>query len=135
VPRGFDCMHVQQAYGGESSSYGSTDAQRFSLVNAQPRSRGSSTTSALSLAKSFPCSQKTIAWKDSCLVNCVRLSFCITPYHIDIRSFAVYAIVTELPAIFLLYNSAQWSAAFLLLIFSVSVWNGGGFYIEVFGRK
>lgn len=47
----------------------------------------------------------------------------------------LYAILTELPAIFLLYNSAQWSAAFLLLIFSVSVWNGGGFYIEVFGRK
>ncbi|KAF9569457.1 hypothetical protein CPC08DRAFT_701944 [Agrocybe pediades] len=47
----------------------------------------------------------------------------------------VYAILTELPAVFLLYNSSTWSAAFLLMIFSVSVWNGGGFYIEVFGRK
>ncbi|KAF5333740.1 hypothetical protein D9611_002353 [Ephemerocybe angulata] len=47
----------------------------------------------------------------------------------------VYAILTEIPAVFLLYNSATWSAIFLLLIFSVSVWNGGGFYIEVFGRK
>ncbi|EAU84937.1 hypothetical protein CC1G_00456 [Coprinopsis cinerea okayama7 len=47
----------------------------------------------------------------------------------------VYAILTELPAVFLLYNSAMWSALFLLFIFSVSVWNGGGFYIEVFGRK
>ena len=27
------------------------------------------------------------------------------------------------------------SAVFLLVIFAVSVWNGGGFYIEVFGRK
>ena len=47
----------------------------------------------------------------------------------------VYAILTEIPATFLLYRSSFWSAAFLLLIFSVSVWNGGGFYIEVFGRK
>lgn len=36
---------------------------------------------------------------------------------------------------FLLYDSATLSAIFLLIIFSVSVWNGGGFYIEVFGRK
>ena len=47
----------------------------------------------------------------------------------------VYSIITCLPAIFLLYTSPEWSAAFLLLIFSVSVWNGGGYYIEVFGRK
>lgn len=47
----------------------------------------------------------------------------------------MYAILTELPAVFLLYNSSTWSAVFLLVIFSVSVWNGGGFYIEVFGRK
>jgi hypothetical protein len=43
--------------------------------------------------------------------------------------------VTELPAVYILYDSSLWSGAFLLLIFSVSVWNGGGFYIEVFGRK
>lgn len=47
----------------------------------------------------------------------------------------VYAILTELPAVFLLYNSATWSAIFLLCIFAVSAWNGGGYYIEVFGRK
>ncbi|KAJ1311272.1 hypothetical protein OPQ81_009770 [Rhizoctonia solani] len=47
----------------------------------------------------------------------------------------VYSVLTCLPAIFLLYTSPKWSGAFLLLIFSVSVWNGGGFYIEVFGRK
>jgi len=34
-----------------------------------------------------------------------------------------------------LYESSFWSGAFLIFIFSVSVWNGGGFYIEVFGRK
>ena len=47
----------------------------------------------------------------------------------------VYAILTELPAVFVLYDSPLWSNMFLLFIFSVSVWNGGGFYIEVFGRK
>jgi hypothetical protein len=47
----------------------------------------------------------------------------------------VYTILTELPAVYLLYDSSFWSAAFLLGLFSVSVWNGGGFYIEVFGRK
>jgi len=47
----------------------------------------------------------------------------------------VYAILTELPVVYFFYDSAVWSAGFLLLIFSISVWNGGGFYIEVFGRK
>ncbi|KAF7433475.1 hypothetical protein PC9H_005427 [Pleurotus ostreatus] len=47
----------------------------------------------------------------------------------------VYAILTELPAVFLLYKSPFWSGVFLIAIFAVSVWNGGGFYIEVFGRK
>lgn len=46
----------------------------------------------------------------------------------------IYGRVTEIPA-FVLYKSPFWSAVFLILIFSVSVWNGGGFYIEVFGRK
>lgn len=46
----------------------------------------------------------------------------------------VYTLVVELPVL-LLYRSSRWSAIFLLFIFSVSVWNGGGFYIEVFGRK
>jgi len=47
----------------------------------------------------------------------------------------LYAILTELPAVYVLYASPFWSNIFLLFIFSVSVWNGGGFYIEVFGRK
>jgi len=46
-----------------------------------------------------------------------------------------YAVITELPAVYLLYDSPFWSAVFLWCIFAVSVWNGGGFYIEVFGRK
>ncbi len=47
----------------------------------------------------------------------------------------IYSIVTELPAIFILYDSATWTGVFLMLIFAASVWNGSGFYIEVFGRK
>jgi len=47
----------------------------------------------------------------------------------------IYGMLMELPAVYLLYDSPRWSAAFMLLIFTVSVWNGGGFYIEVFGRK
>jgi len=47
----------------------------------------------------------------------------------------VYSILTELPAVYLLYDSPRWSGTFLILIFAVCVWNGGGFYIEVFGRK
>ncbi|KAJ6510206.1 hypothetical protein C8R47DRAFT_787252 [Mycena vitilis] len=47
----------------------------------------------------------------------------------------VYAVLTEVPAVYLLYDSPFWSGAFLIFILSVSVWNGGGFYIEVFGRK
>ncbi|KAF9224327.1 hypothetical protein BS17DRAFT_879828 [Gyrodon lividus] len=47
----------------------------------------------------------------------------------------LYSILTELPAVYLLYDGPRWSGSFLILIFAVSVWNGGGFYIEVFGRK
>ncbi|PBK72953.1 hypothetical protein ARMSODRAFT_953389 [Armillaria solidipes] len=47
----------------------------------------------------------------------------------------VYTVLTEVPAVFVLYDSSFWSGVYLILIFSVSVWNGGGFYIEVFGRK
>jgi hypothetical protein len=49
--------------------------------------------------------------------------------------FAVYGVLTELPAVYILYDSSFWSGIFLVFIFAVSVWNGGGFYIEVFGRK
>ncbi|KAF7301601.1 hypothetical protein MIND_00725600 [Mycena indigotica] len=47
----------------------------------------------------------------------------------------VYAVLTEAPAVYLLYDSPKASGAFLIIILGVSVWNGGGFYIEVFGRK
>jgi hypothetical protein len=47
----------------------------------------------------------------------------------------VYALITELPAVFVLYDSPLMSGVFIMIIFAVSVWNGGGFYIEVFGRK
>ncbi|PCH41341.1 hypothetical protein WOLCODRAFT_137340 [Wolfiporia cocos MD-104 SS10] len=47
----------------------------------------------------------------------------------------VYSIMTELPAVYVLYDSPFWSGSFLIFIFAVSVWNGGGFYVEVFGRK
>jgi len=47
----------------------------------------------------------------------------------------VYAVLTDVPPVIVLYDSPFWSCAYLLLILSVSVWNGGGFYIEVFGRK
>ncbi|KAL1687931.1 hypothetical protein GGG16DRAFT_127571 [Schizophyllum commune] len=47
----------------------------------------------------------------------------------------LYTIITILPAIWPLYDSPRWSGAFLIMIFAVSVWNGGGYYIEVFGRK
>ncbi|KAF5315981.1 hypothetical protein D9758_018369 [Tetrapyrgos nigripes] len=48
----------------------------------------------------------------------------------------VHMVFTELLAVYLLYDSAFWSGVFLKLgIFGVSVWNGGGYYIEVFGRK
>lgn len=47
----------------------------------------------------------------------------------------LYSVLTELPAVFVLYKSPMWSTAFLIFIFAVSVWNGAGYYIEVFGRK
>ncbi|KAG6901886.1 hypothetical protein C0995_007011 [Termitomyces sp. Mi166 len=53
----------------------------------------------------------------------------------QLTSTLVYAVLTEIPAVFLLYDSSLWSGIFLIFIFSVSAWNGGGFYIEVFGRK
>ena len=67
-------------------------------------------------------------------VNFVGLVYSLKSVTPD-RHLPVYAVLTELPAVFLLYDSSIWSGAFLILIFSVSVWNGGGFYIEVFGRK
>ncbi|KIK65344.1 hypothetical protein GYMLUDRAFT_159797 [Collybiopsis luxurians FD-317 M1] len=66
-------------------------------------------------------------------------ALCRIPANTRIPAFMfgqlIYSVVTELPAVFLLYDSPFWSGAFLIFIFAVSVWNGGGFYIEVFGRK
>ncbi|KAI0774013.1 hypothetical protein C8Q74DRAFT_1200643 [Fomes fomentarius] len=62
----------------------------------------------------------------------------IPPEHREISFMTgqfVYSIVMELPAVFLLYDSAFWSSAYILFLFAVCAWNGGGFYIEVFGRK
>jgi hypothetical protein len=44
---------------------------------------------------------------------------------------AVYSIATEIPAVYFLYDSQRNSTVFLLVLFGISVWNGGGFYIEV----
>ncbi|CAK5262681.1 unnamed protein product [Mycena citricolor] len=62
----------------------------------------------------------------------------ISPAYREVAFMAgqlVYSILTEVPPVFILYDSPFWSGAFLIFILSVSVWNGGGFYIEVFGRK
>jgi hypothetical protein len=47
----------------------------------------------------------------------------------------VFTIITEIPPVYFLYDSPRLSVAFLFFIFAVSVWNGGRFYVEVFGRK
>jgi len=47
----------------------------------------------------------------------------------------LFTIITEIPPVYFLYDSPSLSVAFLFLIFAVSVWNGGRFYVEVFGRK
>jgi hypothetical protein len=65
---------------------------------------------------------------------CTYLQFSSSIIH-QRKFISVYSILTELPAVYLLYDSPRWSGSFLILIFAVSVWNGGGFYIEVFGRK
>jgi len=47
----------------------------------------------------------------------------------------LFTIITEIPPVYFLYDSPRLSVAFLFFIFAVSVWNGGRFYVEVFGRK
>ncbi|POW08739.1 hypothetical protein PSHT_09431 [Puccinia striiformis] len=47
----------------------------------------------------------------------------------------IYTIVTMLPALLWFYQSKVLSGLFLWLMFSVSVWNGASFYMEVFGRR
>jgi len=48
---------------------------------------------------------------------------------------SVYSCVFMLPPAVLFIHSPHASAAFLIIIFSVSAWNGANFYVEVFGRK
>ncbi|KAF8204844.1 hypothetical protein BJ912DRAFT_1052166 [Pholiota molesta] len=86
--------------------------------------------------------QRTTSFSFLLNENVEQLDACFPQFQNDIArhpswavNSAIYALLTEIPAIFLLYQSSFWSAVFLLVIFSVSVWNGGGFYIEVFGRK
>ncbi|SYW82578.1 uncharacterized protein UBRO2_04700 [Ustilago bromivora] len=47
----------------------------------------------------------------------------------------VYTIITTLPAPLILYPSRTASAVFFAGIFTVSVWNGASYYVEVFGRR
>lgn len=46
-----------------------------------------------------------------------------------------YTIVCTLPAPILFYRSSRASAVFLLFILTMSVWNGAGYYVEVWGRR
>ncbi|KAI8971661.1 hypothetical protein BDF20DRAFT_907330 [Mycotypha africana] len=46
----------------------------------------------------------------------------------------VYNIITSIPT-FLLFRYMWLNAAFLILMFAVSVWNGANYYIEVFSRR
>ncbi|KAK4687742.1 hypothetical protein P7C73_g2372, partial [Tremellales sp. Uapishka_1] len=47
----------------------------------------------------------------------------------------IYSIIFMIPPATLFIRNATASSVFLITIFSVSVWNGGTFYVEVFGRK
>ncbi|UZJ52607.1 hypothetical protein CBS101457_001927 [Exobasidium rhododendri] len=47
----------------------------------------------------------------------------------------VYTIVCTLPAPLLFYKSKEASAIFCLLLILLSVWNGAGYYVEVWGRR
>ena len=125
-------MSSGKASTGSSSS--STARPRSSPDNARRPSTGSSTTKGVPLGKCCRAYLKTREWSISCLVNYVGSTASVQGLCLMLPC-SVYTIVTELPAVFLLYNSAVMSSVFLLAIFAVSVWNGAGFYIEVFGRK
>ncbi|MBW0545762.1 hypothetical protein O181_085477 [Austropuccinia psidii MF-1] len=47
----------------------------------------------------------------------------------------IYTLVTMLPSLLWFYQSKTLSGLFLWFMFSVSVWNGASFYMEVFGRR
>ncbi|RXK40990.1 integral membrane protein [Tremella mesenterica] len=47
----------------------------------------------------------------------------------------IYSVIFMVPPATLLIHSSRASSSFLILIFSVSAWNGASFYVEVFGRK
>ncbi|KAG0146851.1 hypothetical protein CROQUDRAFT_106857 [Cronartium quercuum f. sp. fusiforme G11] len=46
-----------------------------------------------------------------------------------------YTLLTILPSLLWFFNSKTLSGLFLWIMFSVSVWNGASFYMEVFGRR
>ena len=121
---------------GFYSTFSSTVVRRFSPDRGLPLSRGCSTISVVQSAvlspRFRPSKERFRSWPDN-FVSYVFCQFVTGDFLIDLG--AVYSIITELPAVFLLYDSAFWSSAYILLLFAVSVWNGGGFYIEVFGRK
>ncbi|PWN48473.1 hypothetical protein IE53DRAFT_389331 [Violaceomyces palustris] len=47
----------------------------------------------------------------------------------------IYTIITTLPAPLILFPSSKASAIFFFGIFTISVWNGASYYVEVFGRR
>lgn len=47
----------------------------------------------------------------------------------------LYAVLTMMPAVFFWYDSIRASSLFLAFTLAVSVWNGAGWYIEVWGRR
>ena len=53
----------------------------------------------------------------------------------DVDRRSVYSCIFMLPPAAWFIHSPLASAAFLIIIFTVSAWNGATFYVEVFGRK
>lgn len=60
------------------------------------------------------------------------------PTQLSLPSLAnipVYSIIFMIPAATILMHSHTASDLVIILLFVVAVWNGGNFYVEVFGRK
>ena len=47
----------------------------------------------------------------------------------------LYTMLTMLPAPILFFRSKRWSIVFLMLLLTLSVWNGASYYVEVWGRR
>ena len=60
-------------------------------------------------------------------------ALCVLSRHA--HSAVVYSIIFMVPPAALFIHSLTASSAFLIIIFTVSAWNGASFYVEVFGRK